>query len=269
MHEGKDQLIVHQHDPRYSLLRSLQSASGRLRSGKCIIEGIRHVARAIEQRAPIELLFVAPSVLSNPFGKKLARRIRQSQVPSIRLSPQLYRQLSLAAEPQGIGAVLRQQWFALSELKVARNSLWLAIESVDQPGNLGTILRTAEAAGVSGVLLLDAISDPWEPACVRASMGSLFSQKLTRCEIMEFTSWARRSGSTLVASSPRGLVDYSSFRSRWPAALLIGGERYGLSDQLLDAADFNLRIPMRGGCDSINAAVASGVLLFSLSSQRS
>jgi RNA methyltransferase, TrmH family len=268
MHEEKYPLVTHPLDPRITFLRSLQSPSGRHQSGKYVIEGIRHVARAMEQRARLELLFVVPTILSNPFGQRLARRIRQSGVPCIRLSPQLYRQLSLAAEPQGIGAVLPQRWFALPDLKVARDSLWLAIESVEQPGNLGTILRTAEAAGVAGVLLLDSLSDPWDPGCVRASMGSLFSQKLARCEIREFLAWTRRWGIALVASSPRGLIDYSAFRCRRPAALLIGGERSGLSDQLLDAADFSVRIPMRGGCDSINAAVATGVLLFALSAQR-
>lgn len=268
MHDEKYPLIVRPVDPQFTFLRSLQSPSGRLKTGKYIIEGIRHVARAVEQRAPLELLFVSPSALSNPFGQKLARLIRRSKVPCIRLSQQLYEHLSLAAEPQGIGAVLCQRWSTLSDLKVARNSLWLAIESLDQPGNLGTILRTAEAAGVSGVVLLGEVSDPWDPGCIRASMGSIFSQKLVRCEIKDFIAWARRSGIALVASSPRGLMTYSAFRCRWPAALLIGSERYGLSDELLDAADFNLRIPMRGGCDSINAAVATGVCLFALSGQR-
>jgi TrmH family RNA methyltransferase len=268
MHEEKYPLIAHPFDPQFTFLRSLQSPSGRLKTGKYIIEGIRHVARAVEQRAPLELLFVAPSALSNPFGQKLARRIRQSNIPCIRLSQQLYNQLSLAAEPQGIGAVLRQQWLKLSDLKVASSSLWLAIESVDQPGNLGTILRTAEAAGVSGIVLLGEVSDPWDPGCIRASMGSIFSQRLVRCEIRDFIAWARRSGIALVASSPRGLITYSAFRCRWPAGLLIGSERNGLSEQLLDAADFNLRIPMQGGCDSINAAVAAGILVFAMSGQR-
>lgn len=268
MHEEKYPLVSHPHDPRFTFLRSLQSASGRIKSGKYLIEGIRHVSRCFEQRAPVELMFEIPSILSNPFGQRLARRIRQSKVPCIRLTPHLYQQLSLAAEPQGIGAVVRQRWHELSSLKVTCDSLWLAIESIDQPGNLGTILRTAEAAGVSGVLLLDSVPDPWDPACVRASMGSLFSQRLVRCDIREFTAWARRSGVAVVASSPRGLFDFNVFRCRWPAALLIGSERSGLSDQLLDVADFSLRIPMRGDCDSLNVAVATGVLLFALSGRR-
>jgi TrmH family RNA methyltransferase len=222
----------------------------------------------VEQRAPLQFLFVESSVLSNSFGQKLARRIRQSGVPAVRLSAQLYGELTLAAEPQGIGAIVQQQWSQLRDIKPARDSFWLALESVDLPGNLGTIIRTAEAAGVTGVILIGDETDPWDPACVRASMGSLFSPKLVRSTASEFGHWARSCGVSVVGFSPSGLLDFKAFRLRWPGALLIGSERQGLSQQLIDASNFVIRIPMRGRCDSINAAVAAGVLLFEMSSQR-
>ena len=113
-----------------------------------------------------------------------------------------------------------------------------------------------------------ATSDPYDPAAVRASMGSLFSQKLTRCPPREFTSWAKFNGVVVVGSSPAGLLDYKAIRCRWPAALLIGSEKRGLSEHLAETADFMVRIPMSGTCDSINVSVAVGVLLFELSNQR-
>jgi tRNA(Leu) C34 or U34 (ribose-2'-O)-methylase TrmL len=103
---------------------------------------------------------------------------------------------------------------------------------------------------------------------VRASMGSLFSQKLTRCQPREFAEWAKALGVAVVGSSPVGLLDYRALRCRWPAALLIGSEKRGLSQHAAEIADFMVRIPMSGGCDSINVAVAAGVLLFELSSRR-
>jgi TrmH family RNA methyltransferase len=268
MHENKYPLITDPHDPRLLALRSLRTETGRLRTGLYLIEGIRHIARAIEHNAPLQLLFVEPSVLSNPFGQKLARRIRQSGVSGIRLAPHLYRELTLAAEPQGIGAIVKQLCSPISDLVPARNSLWLAVESIDLPGNLGTIIRTAEAAGVTGIFLLGQNVDPWDPACVRASMGSLFSPRLVRCTTYEFAQWVKSAGVAVIGTSPNGMLDYKAFRCRWPAALLIGSERQGLSPQLLEASDFTVRIPMHGGCDSINAAVAAGVLLFELSGQR-
>jgi TrmH family RNA methyltransferase len=268
MNENKYPLISNVRDPRFLALRSLQTPQGRSRTGLYIIEGIRHVVRAVEHNAPIEFIFVEPSVLSNPFGQKLARRLRKKGIPGIRLSHQLYRDLTLAAEPQGIGGVLRQQWNSLSSLRVEPNTFWLAVESIESPGNLGTIIRTAEAAGTRGIFVLNADCDPCDPATVRATMGSLFSQRLVKCSPREFTDWARWNGVAIVASSPAGLMDYKALRYRFPAVLVIGSEKRGLSDQLLETADFVVRIPMRGSCDSINAAVAAGVLLFEMASQR-
>jgi TrmH family RNA methyltransferase len=181
----------------------------------------------------------------------------------------LYQQLTLANEPQGIGAVLRQQWFNLSQINLTQFPFWLAVESVDLPGNLGTILRSADAAGASGVILVGDGADPHDPACVRATMGALFSLKMVRCTLREFGQWARTNDVAIVGSSPHGLVSYRRFCCRWPAVLVVGSERDGLSEELLEICNFVLRIPMREKSDSINAAVAAGILLFELAGQKS
>ena len=268
MNEKTYPVVSSPRDPRFLALRSLQTYQGRSRTQRYIIEGIRHLARAVEHCASIESVFLDPSVLSNPFGQKLARRLRQHGVPGIRLSRELYRDLTLATEPQGIGAVLKQRWFPLEQLRATRNSVWLAVESIESPGNLGTIIRTAEAAGVSGVFILNPNCDPYDPATIRATMGSLFSQKLVRCSVPEFKCWAKSNGVSVVASSPSGLMDYRSLAYRFPTALIVGSEKQGLSEQLLETANFVVRIPMQGGCDSLNAAVATGVLLFEITGQR-
>jgi TrmH family RNA methyltransferase len=261
-------LIQDVKDPRFQHLRSLQSPQGRSRTGLYLIEGIRHVARAAEEQAPLQSVFTAPAVLSNPFGQRLARKLRQSGVPCVQLAPRLYRDLTLAAEPQGIGAVVRQRWCSLNRVQLADGGLALAVESIDSPGNLGTIVRTAEATGVNQIIFLGDGADPFEPAAIRSSMGSLFSQRLVRCPVNELIQWARSSGAALVGSSPAGLLNYKGFRCRWPAVLLIGSEKRGLSEQLTEACDFMVRIPMLGRGDSINAAVAAGVLLYELFEQR-
>jgi RNA methyltransferase, TrmH family len=267
MHEKKYPLVSQSRDSRFVTLRFLQTPQGRSRSSLYLIEGIRHVARAVEQRAGIESVFVDPSLLSNPFGRKLAQQLRKSGVPGIRLAPHLYRELTLASEPQGIGAVVRQKWTPLTDVQPTKHSLWLAVESIESAGNLGTIIRTAEAAGVSGIFILDSDSDPYDPAAVRASMGSLFSQKLIRCFVRELTAWAKNLAVAIVSSSPAGLLDYKALRYRWPFVLAVGNERQGISDSLVGASDFTVRIPMRGRGDSINVAVAAGVLLFEMASQ--
>jgi RNA methyltransferase, TrmH family len=268
MNESKYPLISNAHDPRFLTLRSLQTPQGRSRTGLYIIEGIRHLARAIEHNVQIQSVFLDPSVLSNRFGRKLARRLRKGGISGVRLSHQLYRDLTLATEPQGIGAVLRQQWTSLQQLRMERNSLWLAVESIESPGNLGTMIRTAEAAGASGIFMLSPDCDPYDPATVRATMGSLFSQKLVKCLPREFSDWTESNGVAVVVSSPAGLMDYKALQYRFPTVLVIGNEKRGVSEQLIEAANFIVRIPMRGSGDSINAAVAAGVLLFEMASQR-
>jgi TrmH family RNA methyltransferase len=268
MNEKKYPVVSSPRDPRFLNLRSLQTHQGRSRTKLFIIEGIRHLARAVEHCAPIESIFLDPSVLSNLFGQRLARRLRQQGVPGIRLSRDLYRDLTLATEPQGIGAVLRQRWIPLEQLSATRDSLWLAVESIESPGNLGTIIRTAEAAGASGVFILNPNCDPHDPATIRATMGSLFSQKLVRCSVSEFKYWAKSNGVSIIASSPSGLMDYKALAYRFPAALIVGSEKQGLSEQLLETASFVVRIPMHGSCDSLNAAVAAGVLLFEIAGQQ-
>ena len=264
MNENKYPFVRNARDPRFLALRSLQTRQGRSRSGLYIIEGIRHLARADEHKAPIESVFVDPSVLSNPFGQKLTKRLRKRGIPGIRLSHQLYGNLTFASEPQGLGAIVRQQWLPVNSFRVEGNSLCLAVESIESPGNLGTIIRTAEAACVTGIFILNSDCDPYDPATVRATMGSLFSQKLIRCSTNDFTKWAKSNGVAVVASSPAGLIDYKALTYRFPSVLVIGSEKRGISDQLLEAADFVVRIPMRGSCDSINAAVVAGVLLFEM-----
>jgi TrmH family RNA methyltransferase len=156
MNESKHPFISTARDSRFLTLHSLQTPQGRSRTGRYMIEGVRHLARAVEHNAPIESVFLDPSVLCNPFGRKLTRRLRKRGIPSIRLSWQLYRDITLAAEPQGIGVVLRQQRTSLQQLRRERNSLWLALESIESPGNFGTMIRTAEAASASG-------SQLWRP----------------------------------------------------------------------------------------------------------
>jgi TrmH family RNA methyltransferase len=164
--------------------------------------------------------------------------------------------------------VVRQQCLPICDVQPARDSFWLAVESMESPGNLGTIIRTAEATGITGIFVIRPSVDPFDPGAVRASMGSLFSQKLVLCSAREFADWAKSFGVAVVGSSPGALLDYRALRCRWPAVLLIGSEKLGMSDQLMEVCDFMVRIPMLGRGDSINVAVAAGVLLYEMFNQR-
>ena len=264
MHDpSSPSLITNSDHPLVQRFRSLQTAPGRAASGCYVIEGIRHVFRAAQAQIPIEQLFIAPEVLKSLAGQKLARRLRSAGTRCAAVDPDLYRRLSLAAAPQGIAAILRQAWTPLSAVRPGEGEGWLAVEGVESPGNLGTMIRTSEAAGATGLILIGRTADPHDPAAVRATMGSLFSQKLVRTTAHEFAAWSERRGLMLVGTSPRGEQDYRAIRYAKPLVILVGSEKRGLSDELSRACNTLVRIPiLRSGVDSLNVAVAAGILLY-------
>jgi RNA methyltransferase, TrmH family len=270
MHDASSPSLITDLDhPLIQRFRSLQTAAGRAASGCYVIEGIRHVFRATQASARIEQLFIAPKALKNPAGQKLARRLRRAGTPCATVAPDLYRRLSLAATPQGIAAILRQEWTPLTALRPDEGNGWLAVEGVESPGNLGTMIRTSEAAGAAGLILIGRTADPHDPAAVRATMGSLFSQKLVRTMPREFVAWSGRGRLMLVGASPQATHDYRAVRYEKPLVILVGSEKRGLSDELSQACDALVRIPIRRrGVDSLNVAVAAGILLYAALDQR-
>jgi RNA methyltransferase, TrmH family len=206
-------------------------------------------------------------VLKSPAGQKLARQLRRAGTPSATIAPDLYRRLSLAATPQGIAAILRQQWTPLAAVRPGES--WLAVEGVQSPGNLGTMIRTSEAVGAAGVIMIGRTADPHDPAAARATMGSLFSQKLVRTTAHEFAAWSGRERLMLVGASPQAARDYRTVRYEKPLVILVGSERRGLSDELSRVCNALVRIPiLRRGVDSLNVAVAAGILLYAALDQR-
>lgn len=264
MHDlSNPSLITDPDHPLIQRFRSLQTASGRAASGCYAIEGLRHLFRATEAQTPVEQLFIAPKALKNPAGQKLVRRLRQAGTPVAALAPDLYRRLSLAANPQGIAAILRQDWTPLGSVLPSGGNIWLAVEEVESPGNLGTMIRTSEAAGAVGLILIGRTADPYDPAAVRATMGSLFSQTLVRTTVPAFAAWSKHRQLTVVGAAPNAAQDYRAIRYQKPLVILVGSEKRGLSDELCQTCTSMVRIPiLRCGVDSLNVAVATGILLY-------
>jgi TrmH family RNA methyltransferase len=264
MHDASSPALVTDYDhPLIRRFRSLQTEAGRAASGCYLIEGVRHVFRATQAQIPIEQLYIAPKALKNPAGQKLARHLRRAGTPVATVAPDLYRRLSLAASPQGIAAILRQDWTPLAAVRPGDGNGWLAVEGVESPGNLGTMIRTSEAAGTAGLILIGPTADPYDPAAVRATMGSLFSQILVRTTVREFAAWSGQQRVSLVGTSPHAARDYRAVRYEKPLVILVGSEKRGLSEELCRACDMLVRIPiLRPGVDSLNVAVAAGILLY-------
>jgi TrmH family RNA methyltransferase len=188
-------------------------------------------------------------------------------VDRIQVSAEVYEKIAHKEGPQGIGAVIQQDWRALDDLQVDPDNLWIALDAVADPGNLGTIMRTAEAVGAEGIILLGNSTDPYDPTAVKASMGALFSLTLTQTHWDAFREWKRAKGISMVGTSDHAQADYQAVQYNRPSVLLMGSERHGLSAEMEAACDHMVRIPMEGRGDSLNLAVAAAVVLYEIYNQ--
>ncbi|MBO9317999.1 MAG: RNA methyltransferase [Chloroflexus sp.] len=250
-------------NPTIKALRALKQRKARDEQGRYLIEGIRPVAEAIQCGAPLEMLIVAPDLLSSAFAHDVITTYAAEGGKILTVSAAVFTSLTEKEHPQGLAAVGYIRYTTLSELPPAAVG-WVALVEVADPGNLGTILRTADGAGFSGVILVGTTTDPFDPAAVRASMGALFSQHIVRTDWRDLLAWCRQRQITLVGSSDRGACDYRTAPYSRPLVLVLGSERHGLSDEQLADCDLVVRIPMRGRSDSLNLAVAAGILMYEI-----
>lgn len=255
-------------NPTIKQARALRLRKERERTGLCWAEGIRIVAAAIERGAAIERLVVAPDLLTSAFARDLVETQRAHGTPCVEVTGEVFAALSLKEGPQGIAAVVRQRWDALSQIVPGGELCWIALDAAQDPGNLGTILRTGDAVGAAGVFLLGHAADPYDPVALRAAMGATFGLRLVRASFAGLVQWKTLHGATLIGTSDAAPTDYQAVRYPRPAILLMGSERQGLAPEQQAACDHLVSIPMAGHSDSLNLAVATAVLLYELFNQR-
>jgi len=255
-------------DARLQSVRALGGRAERDRTQTFFAEGLRFVGQAVAQGAHVEAVLVVPKTLDHPFGLRLRRQLEQKRVPIWEVTPELFLRVSRAEEAQWIGAVVRQRWEAPARAASASGLCWVGLDEVHSPGNLGTILRTGDAVGAAGLILIGDAVDPYDPACVRATMGAIFAQRLVRVPAAGLAAWKHERGLHFVGTSPRAARDYRDVSYPAPTVLLMGGERKGLSEERLRLCDDLVRLPMVGQSDSLNLAVATGVLLYEVFNQR-
>ncbi|HLK59230.1 MAG TPA: RNA methyltransferase [Chthonomonadaceae bacterium] len=266
--DGTSRLIYSRNNIHIKRLRSLQDREGREQTGLFLIEGIRPLAQAVAHGVRIETLIVAPQLLTIPFGRRVVRQIRIAGTPCLSLTPEVYYSFTQAEEPQGVAAVVKQRWEPLETLRPSNGLCWIAAEAVQSPGNLGTMIRSSDAVGGAGIILLGNATDPYDPATVRASMGAIFAQRFVRGTVEQFAIWKRRNCCTVVGTSPDAKTDYQDVVYPRPTMLLLGCEKRGLTPELQSLCDVMVKIPMVGRSDSLNVAVATSVMLYELFNQR-
>jgi TrmH family RNA methyltransferase len=250
-------------NPLIKRVRLLADRKHRRREAAFVVQGIQPVWQAVEAQAEIEVLIVAPELLRHPGATAMLAEQEAAGVRVARLSGELFGRIADRDGPSGLAAIVRTSPVTLARLAADADSMFVALQSAGNPGNIGTVVRTASAAGAAGVILIGASADPYDPAAVKASMGALFTVPVATAETgTEFQEWAHRSGMRVAATSARGSVTCWQADLTPPIAILLGSEGTGLPDDLLGAADLKVAIPMTGTAESLNLAVAAGILMY-------
>ncbi|RYG66626.1 RNA methyltransferase [bacterium] len=239
-------------------LRPLALRSEREARGQFLVEGLRVAYLALETDC-LETLLYAPRPDSRIH--ELVRKCRAAGVRCLEVADHFLLQLACGEDPQGFIGVAKRRPLSLEAAGV-QTGVWVALESVQKPGNLGSILRTAEAAGAQGIIAIGAQIDFFEPTVVRASMGAFFAQKLVRASWKEVEAFKMRHDLTWFGTSPEASVPYLTPHYPRDFWLWMGDERKGLTERVLETCDERISIPMHGRVDSLNLGVATGVVLF-------
>lgn len=256
-------LIESSSNPIAKRIRRLRSRKHRDRESVFFADGIHVVAQALEHGADVESLVVAPELLTSSFARDVVRGAAEGGTPVAHLATAVYEGLVQRENPAGMGALIRTHLTDLRSLDIERDAVVLAADEVGNPGNLGSIIRIADAAGAAGVVLAGAGTDPFHPGAVKASMGSLFSVPVCRVDGLDAAiSWARDQEASVVTTSAHATLPYTDADYHLPALVVFGSEATGLSEEQRSQADIDVGIPMRGSVTSLNLAVAAGIVIF-------
>ena len=255
-------------NPKVKRLVRLRNRRNRDAEGVFLIEGFRELSRAADTGTRIDELYVCEDLFLGTNEPALVDRIASAGSRCHFLAPTPFRKVAYRDRPEGLLAVAPQFDTRLSELDLPQDALLMVAEAIEKPGNLGTMMRTADAAGAAAVVVADPTTDPYNPNVVRASLGSLFTVPLGVAPAVEVMGWLAAEGIRPVVTTPAARIDYWDAHYAGMVAVVVGSEQYGLSEAWLDGRYQAVRIPMAGSADSLNASTAAGIVLFEAVRQR-
>jgi TrmH family RNA methyltransferase len=249
-------------NPTVKAVRALHMRKAREESGQFLAEGLKIVTEAVELgHAPRTLLYGAEAA-AHPLLRQALKVTEAAGGEAIEVSRDILAKISRRDNPQTVLAVFDQAFAPLESLEPARAPCWVALEAVRDPGNLGTIVRTADAAGCGGVILVGDCCDPYSVEAVRATMGSIFAVRIAKAATAEFAAWRARWPGSVVGTLLTATTDFRAAAYSPPSLILMGNEQAGLTPDLAALCDVTVKIPMRGRADSLNLAVATGVMIY-------
>lgn len=252
-------------NPLVKAVRSLAMKKFRDAERSFLAEGLKLVIDALDGGWTIRTLVMAKAARGNPAMERAAARTVAAGGLVLEVSDKVLAAVSRRDNPQQAIGVFEQRLLPLRDIAPAAHEVWVALDRVRDPGNLGTILRTVDAVGAKGVILVGESTDPFAPEAVRATMGSVFSVPLAKATAAEFLAWRANFAGMVVGTHLAGSVDYRQpDYSGKPVLLLMGNEQQGLPEALAAACDVLARIPQAGRADSLNLAVATGIMLYEI-----
>jgi TrmH family RNA methyltransferase len=260
-----DPVITSTANPTVKLVRSLSQRKNRDENGLFVVEGIHNVGAALEAGWIVSTILYSEDVLVSKFARHLIEEQKLLGNKCLPLQPMLFNSLAEKENPQGILAVVQQRKIQIENLDPEGFTWGAAVISPQDPGNVGTILRTIDCVGAAGLFILDGGVDAYHPACVRASMGSIFWKPVIMASFQEFVIWARSHDYFLIGSSAHARTDYRLISKReGPVILILGNEQKGMDPSQMETCDQVVSLPMKGHASSLNLSVAAGVLLYEM-----
>ena len=249
-------------NPTVKAVRALHLRKTREASGLFLAEGLKIVTEAVELGRAPEVLMFSHDAGGHPLLERAIQATLAAEGEVIEVTRDILEKISKRENPQTVIGVFPQSYAELAELTPASAPCWVALQQVRDPGNLGTVIRTADAAGCGGVILVGDCCDPYSVEAVRATMGSIFAVRLARCSVEQFLTFRHGWPGSVVGTLLSATTDYRKADYRKPCLILMGNEQQGLPPELADACDVAVKIPMRGRADSLNLSVATGIMIY-------
>ncbi|HEY3694774.1 RNA methyltransferase [Phenylobacterium sp.] len=249
-------------NPTVKAVRALHLRKAREETGLFVAEGLKIVTEAVELGHAPAILLHGREASDHPLLAKAAAAARAAGGEVVEVTREILAKVSRRDNPQAVVGVFRQRFTALADLVPAAAPAWVALHRVRDPGNLGTIVRTVDAAGGGGVILVGECCDPFSVEAVRATMGSIFAVTLARADEAAFAAWRAAWPGSVVGALLSATTDYRAAGYRAPSLVVMGNEQQGLPPEMAGLCDVSVKIPMRGRADSLNLAVATGVMLY-------
>lgn len=249
-------------NPTVKAVRALHLGKARDETGLFLAEGLKIVTEAVDTGHAPRILLYAQDAADHPLLQRAATAARDAGGEVIEVTPAILQKVTRRDNAQAVVGVFEQVWTPLADLAPSAAQTWVALHRVRDPGNLGTIIRTADSAGCGGVILVGECCDAFSVEAVRATMGSIFALPIVRSGEDEFAAWRAGWPGSVVGTLLTATVDHRQASYATPTLVLMGNEQAGLTPQMAALCDVNVKIPMRGRADSLNLAVATGIMIY-------